>query len=315
MLSRTLVLHVVAGALGATLLTSCDSGTTLNPFRFCGNGVIDPGEQCDDGDMNSDTGACLTTCKIAFCGDGWVYVGKEECDLNNFLQVTCKNLGFDGGTMRCTAGCAYDTSACGPAFTPTPTAPPTATPLFTETPTPTPTPGPMCGNGLLEPGETCAECPADCTVSPCDASAPTATFTVNFAPPLGQDASSVTVLTAYRSSVLNIPGSGFGSCGGGSNDGHSCANAADCPGGQCIKPQSRVKNTPRNAIVAVNNLGYAARVVISRSPLPTGELFTVEFDTCLGAPAPTTADVSCSVEGCSSSFGPIDGCTCTVTGP
>jgi hypothetical protein len=47
----------------------------------CGDGVLDPGELCDDGPLNSDTepDACRTSCQPAVCGDGVLDEG-EECD-------------------------------------------------------------------------------------------------------------------------------------------------------------------------------------------------------------------------------------------
>jgi len=47
----------------------------------CGNGQVEPGEECDDGDDNSDiiANACRTNCKLAYCGDDVVDTG-EECD-------------------------------------------------------------------------------------------------------------------------------------------------------------------------------------------------------------------------------------------
>lgn len=44
---------------------------------FCGDGRVDPGEACDDGDDNSDStpGACRTTCQPAGCDDGVVDPG------------------------------------------------------------------------------------------------------------------------------------------------------------------------------------------------------------------------------------------------
>jgi len=318
MMSSAPVRSLACAVIGAALVAACGGGTTPDPFQLCGNGVINPGEQCDDGDSNSDFGACLTTCQTAYCGDGWIYAAQEQCDKNNFGYPdprdpqTCTKLGFDGGTLLCTAGCRFDTAGCGPTFTPVATVVQTLTPSSTSTPTP----GTSCGNGLIEAGETCEQCPADCRVQPCTPSATQAFYTVSFAPPAGQDATSVTVLVGYRSSVLSIPGSGTSACMGGSNDGHACGSNANCPGGQCV-PRNRVTNTPPGSIVGVNDLNYALRVVITRSPqIPPGALFTVDFDTCTGAVA-TSSDVSCSIpaSGCAGLFGPIDGCTCTVSGP
>jgi len=312
---RHLFFPLIATLSLLALFWACGGTTTPNPFQLCGNGVINPPEQCDDGDMNSDFGACLTTCKIAYCGDGFIYAAKEQCDLNNFGfpdprdPQTCKKLGFDGGTLLCTADCHFDTSGCGAPVTPGATAVETSTPPSTTTPTPSTN----CGDGLIENGETCAQCPADCIVHPCTPSASHATYTVNFAPPEGQDASSVSLLVVYRSNVLSIPGSGFGSCLG--NSDMACTKDSDCADGQCIHPRSSIKNTPPSAIVSVNDLNYAVRVVVTRSTIPVGPLFTVDFDTCTGAPPATASDVSCSVEGCATGFGPLDGCTCAVSAP
>jgi len=56
----------------------CDADCTR---PVCGDGVtnIAAGEECDDGnDDNSD--ACLDSCHLATCGDGYLRVGVEECD-------------------------------------------------------------------------------------------------------------------------------------------------------------------------------------------------------------------------------------------
>ena len=47
------------------------------PTPGCGNGIIDPGEDCDDGNT-VDTDACVA-CKAAVCGDGFVHAGVELC--------------------------------------------------------------------------------------------------------------------------------------------------------------------------------------------------------------------------------------------
>ena len=46
----------------------------------CGNSVEDPGEGCDDG-VNAESGDC-PHCQGAFCGDGFIRAGIEECEQN-----------------------------------------------------------------------------------------------------------------------------------------------------------------------------------------------------------------------------------------
>jgi len=65
----------------------------------CGDGVVDAGEECDDGN-GVDGDACTNTCLNAICGDGVVYEGVEACDDGN---------GIDGD--ECTNACAA--AACG----------------------------------------------------------------------------------------------------------------------------------------------------------------------------------------------------------
>jgi len=79
----------------------------------CGDGVVDPGEACDDGfAANRDDAACLPNCAIAACGDGHVHTGVEDCDLG--------------------AGNSNDYGGCAP-----------VTCLW----------GPRCGDGQLDPGD------------------------------------------------------------------------------------------------------------------------------------------------------------------
>jgi cysteine-rich repeat protein len=92
---------VPEGALGAflgepangtwTLTVADDSGgesgtleswalRLLVPAR-CGNGIVDPGEQCDDGNGGSGDG-CDADCQPSACGNGLVGI-DEECDDGN----------------------------------------------------------------------------------------------------------------------------------------------------------------------------------------------------------------------------------------
>lgn len=63
---------------------------------ICGNGIVEPGEECDDGNA-VDTDDCPTTCIAPKCNDGFVQFGVEECDDGNAVET-------DG----CTADCRLD---------------------------------------------------------------------------------------------------------------------------------------------------------------------------------------------------------------
>ncbi|MCY1010507.1 DUF4215 domain-containing protein [Nannocystis pusilla] len=66
----------------------------------CGNGAVEEGEPCDDGN-DVDTDACTNACAMASCGDGIVWTGEEQCD----------NGPDNGPGKACNAMC--EASACG----------------------------------------------------------------------------------------------------------------------------------------------------------------------------------------------------------
>jgi hypothetical protein len=185
-----------------------------------------------------------------------------------------------------------DAPITGPTPTATNTGPPAAT--FTSTPTPTVTPmgSGNCGNNVLEPGETCMSCAADCVVQPCTAVGPTIPFTMTLVPPAGQSPSGATVLLGYNSAKLSIPGTGSAS---------SVLARITAP---APAPNPFIRN----------DQNYALSVVLGR-PTPIDVLFTVTFDRCQGAPAPTVADLGCSIVGCASGGPPIEGCGCSISQP
>ncbi len=87
----------------------------------CGNGIVDPGEDCDDG--NDDNGdACLDTCVPSTCGDGILDPDTEECDDGNDDETdACTSLCEDAscgdglvqaGVEACDDGNDVDTDAC-----------------------------------------------------------------------------------------------------------------------------------------------------------------------------------------------------------
>lgn len=108
---------------------ACDDGEKKkNP---CGNGVLDPGEECDGTNLDEmtcglvvptrpgGTLACTPTCSFdtalcvaPSCGND-ILEGSEECDGTDLDGQTCADRpGFDGGTLGCTASCTWDTSEC-----------------------------------------------------------------------------------------------------------------------------------------------------------------------------------------------------------
>ncbi len=76
------------------------SSTTSN--SVCGDGEIEGGEECDDGN-DDDTDDCTNACLLPTCGDGIVYKGVEQCDDGN-----------DDDTDVCTSLCKD--AKCGDGF-------------------------------------------------------------------------------------------------------------------------------------------------------------------------------------------------------
>jgi len=78
-------------------------------FADCGNGILELGEQCDDGNRITHDG-CSYSCynetySSTYCGDGRLFIGKEECDDKNKISGD-----------RCSSTCkneTYDVSMCG----------------------------------------------------------------------------------------------------------------------------------------------------------------------------------------------------------
>jgi cysteine-rich repeat protein len=87
----------------------CDAQCQRIPY--CGDGIQDPGEQCDDGDTDNCNGCSNNCTLVTGCGDG-VTCGAEECDDGN--AVNC-----DGCSTSCTlepgfrCGDGITNAACG----------------------------------------------------------------------------------------------------------------------------------------------------------------------------------------------------------
>lgn len=90
----------------------CDDGDDIDDngctnactIAGCGNGILEPrlGEECDFGEQNEEDGACTPICKYPTCGDGFKQPSKaEECD--NGIDNT--------DISECTATCKQN--VCG----------------------------------------------------------------------------------------------------------------------------------------------------------------------------------------------------------
>ena len=98
---------------------TCSSSCTWNPWGeckpadLCGNGIVEKGEECDDG-TNSTTGNCVL-CQKARCGDGYTQIGVEMCDNGSQNDKPCTS--FYGGTCNyCSSNCKLKTATgayCG----------------------------------------------------------------------------------------------------------------------------------------------------------------------------------------------------------
>jgi cysteine-rich repeat protein len=76
-------------------LPSDETTTTGAPDPVCGDGVVDPGEDCDDGNEHDDDG-CLASCELGPCA--WEWVRREPALTNerSWLVLSPMALDADG---------------------------------------------------------------------------------------------------------------------------------------------------------------------------------------------------------------------------
>ncbi len=111
------------------VFSGCDAGTKV--VDSCGDGFLDPGEECDGSEMVATNcqelgyyeqfGAlkCKEDCTLdvsvcsAGCGDGVVQSNYGEvCDGVNLMNTSCQDVGLGGGTLKCKNNCRFDASEC-----------------------------------------------------------------------------------------------------------------------------------------------------------------------------------------------------------
>ncbi|WAS93589.1 DUF4215 domain-containing protein [Nannocystis punicea] len=135
------------GDIDTTDSTVTTSTETTGVPAMCGNGEVEGGEECDDGN-DDNTDACLINCIDAFCGDDFVQAGVEECDDGDQLDTNdctaaCKKPycgdGFEHeGVEECDDGNDVDTDDCTSDCK-----------------------APVCGDGILTGTELCDDGPAN----------------------------------------------------------------------------------------------------------------------------------------------------------
>lgn len=136
-------LHTCAKDLLSTTAADCEERCIDGECapETCGNGVLDEDEDCDDGNADN-TDDCLSSCREATCGDGFVREGIEECDDGNdadddacpttCLAAVCGDGFVHGGMEECDDGNDSDEDDCLSSCK-----------------------APVCGNGVKEGAEEC----------------------------------------------------------------------------------------------------------------------------------------------------------------
>jgi cysteine-rich repeat protein len=118
-----------------------DAGQPDTRVPRCGDGILDPGESCDDGN-NTSGDMCTAMCRFeARCGDGMVQRDRNEVcdDGNNFSGDGCRS---DCGSNETCGNNIIDT-AVGEVCDGTPGCAPGCRTLT------------LCGNGRVDMGEQC----------------------------------------------------------------------------------------------------------------------------------------------------------------
>jgi cysteine-rich repeat protein len=85
-------------------VTPTDPPEETDVEATCGNGIPEPGEECDDGN-DVQTDACLNDCTEADCGDGFVWTAHEDCEgeVSDSCTTTCGST----GTHSCREDCLW----------------------------------------------------------------------------------------------------------------------------------------------------------------------------------------------------------------
>lgn len=140
------IIGIAAGCVLALALAGCGDNSSRRAFCGdlvceldetaatcaedcgCGNGIANPGEDCDGTDFaeatcesavqrggtlgcNADCTFDVTGCDEYMCGNGIAEPG-EECDGGDVSGATCASIGFSAGTLACDTTCRLDVATC-----------------------------------------------------------------------------------------------------------------------------------------------------------------------------------------------------------
>jgi cysteine-rich repeat protein len=141
---------------------TCDQNCQLH---YCGDGITDAGEQCDDGN-NINEDACTNECRTPVCGNDLLQTG-EECDGNLFRDADISKFG-----KQCTDTC--ELTYCGDGQRDTGEQCDDGNTVNNDACT-NECQTPVCGNGLQQTGEQCDDgntinddgCSNACTIPRC----------------------------------------------------------------------------------------------------------------------------------------------------
>lgn len=242
--------------------TRTPTSTPTQVSESCGDGVVDEGEECDDGkhcirgdntndsceidtdcDDSPEPGYCSTrsgdgcqaTCALPVCGDG----------VTDNLSGSCQGNVCVGPNSFAGTACTNDADCAG------------------ET----------CDDGNTSEGPE-DSCPANCRIAPCDVSGEIVDVDVNFTAPQGVLVAGIQFFVRYPDGVVSIPGSGTSPL-----------------------VAERLASDAFPSITA-NDSNYGLNVLMLDSSLfgsESGTALTISFDRCSGSPAPSAGDFSCTL--------------------
>ncbi|MEM6989744.1 MAG: hypothetical protein AAF721_04585 [Myxococcota bacterium] len=107
------------GELGDATFTQVDEDTAnadessgdMPAPGTCGDGVVDAGEQCDDGNA-SDLDACLANCQLASCDDGFHSGDESDVDCGGSCPGLCAACDGCQSAADCSAGLSCEDGRC-----------------------------------------------------------------------------------------------------------------------------------------------------------------------------------------------------------